>query len=391
MMEDRETTTTTPEKEEEEEEFASRFSSPRRSLKPWSWLFVLSIPTILALMCVWYWQLALVSMTLMLPSGRLFWWWRENRQYAGPLDHVISSYAQGFYVIFVIANVSAFVAFSIAFAVLETAASLVSDSASLHLLVMGCSFAAWVLTEEAWKVTFAFWAKQRRTHVIGDRNRETKAWVSAATATAFGYATSQSILFVIFFTAILSENGISASELRSLFLNGVLFGAISQPLSILTSHLIGLELTRDATPIQAIKWPAAARCAYVFQFFFWIAVFYSVLLRRPAPLSSHSPSPSSTTSSTNAFSPSKNSSLSSTCPKPHASVAISVSPSSIPMTTTTAPTTPTILPRASTSSSTAAVLLLLLLLILRRRSRQPTRSPSSPTTKPLPPTSSSSR
>lgn len=266
-----------------DEEEPTAVGGERRDLKPWSWLFLISIPVILILMFTWYWQFAVVSIFLFLPTLRLFWWWRENQQYAGPLDHVVSSYAQGFYLIFAVSNVSAIVAFVLAQVLLVWLFVIFSGGTwngrgeAINSLIEGGSWAAWVLTEECWKATFAFWAKERRAHVIGERNRETKAWVSAATATAFGYATSQSILFVCVFTAILAKDGkVTMEELGSLFLLAFIFGAVSQPLSILCSYLVGLELTRDTPPNQALRWPAAIRMAYVFQFFLWLAVFGSV-------------------------------------------------------------------------------------------------------------------
>ena len=147
-----------------------------------------------------------------------------------------------------------------------------SGRGALGWLVEGASWSAWVVCEEAWKVAFAAHAKQRRAHVIGEHNRNTKAWVLASTATAFGYATSQSILFCFLFTTLVSADGrVSLIELGWLVLYGLLFGAISQPLSILTSYLAGLELTRETAPAAALAWPALLRVAYVFQFFFWIA------------------------------------------------------------------------------------------------------------------------
>mmetsp|Transcript_9482 Transcript_9482/g.30973 ORF Transcript_9482/g.30973 Transcript_9482/m.30973 type:complete len:408 (+) Transcript_9482:100-1323(+) len=253
-----------------------------RALKPWSLLFCACLPLALMLSFLWYWQFALIAMVLCgVPTLRLFLWWKKNEDFAGPLDHVVSSFAQGFVVIFAAANASAAVGWLVTWLFLEFFFRIISAGAydgggPLGLLIMGCAWSTWVTIEEMWKVSFARWQKQRRAHVVRDP-RETKAWISAATATAFGYATSQSVLFACLFAALLgADNKITWTEFGWLAVFAVAFGALSMPLTILTSYLIGLELTRDSPPATAIKWPVGLRVSYVFQFFLWYAAFRPV-------------------------------------------------------------------------------------------------------------------
>mmetsp|Transcript_6809 Transcript_6809/g.9528 ORF Transcript_6809/g.9528 Transcript_6809/m.9528 type:complete len:409 (-) Transcript_6809:34-1260(-) len=249
-----------------------------RQLKPWSWLFLFTLPIILILMAVWYWQFAFISFLISLPSVRLYFWWYRNQEFAGPLDHLVSSYAQGFYLIFAVSNLSASLAFIATNATLRWLATVligndIGGNRYLKTLIEGAAWSAWVIVEEAWKVSFASWAKRRRAHVHLNP-RETKAWVSAATATAFGYATSQSILFVCVFTALFAvDDKISWTEFGWLLLYAFIFGAVAMPLSVLASYLAGLELTRATHPLLALIWPAGLRVAYVFQFFFWFTIF----------------------------------------------------------------------------------------------------------------------
>ena len=66
-----------------------------KKFKPWTIGFVALLPLILLLMWVWHWQFMFVTLLLFMPSARLATWWRANRHVC-PLDHVLSSYAQGF-------------------------------------------------------------------------------------------------------------------------------------------------------------------------------------------------------------------------------------------------------------------------------------------------------
>ena len=252
--------------QEEEEEDQNLF---RRRLKPWSWLFLGSLPVVFGLMFLWYWQFAVVSLMLFaLPSLRLFLWWRKNESFAGPLDHLISSFAQGFYLVFFVANVSASIAYISVFLILSTFIPNV-------LIVSGFAWSSWVALEEVWKAYFAAYQKNRRQHTVSKNSG--KAWVSAATATTFGYATSQSILFACVFAAVLGSDGkVTNKEFGDLVLFAYLFGLLTMPLTILTSYLIGLELTRDTPHLTAIRWPVCLRVLYVFQFFFWFAIFATV-------------------------------------------------------------------------------------------------------------------
>jgi len=246
-----------------------------RKLKPWSWTFLASLPVVFALMCLWYWQFALVSVFLFaLPSARLYAWWARNKDFAGPLDHLVSSYAQGFYLVFFVASVCAVFAFVVTISILGVFVALAGDSTFASLLVVGLGWIAWVCVEELWKVTFSYWQKKRRVHVVRDP-RQTKAWVVAATATAFGYATSQSILFTCAFAAIEAiDKKITDAELGYLFLFAFIFGSLSMPMTILTSYLQGLELTKDDSSfVRIVAWPVLLRSLYVFQFYFWVAVF----------------------------------------------------------------------------------------------------------------------
>ena len=128
-----------------------------RSLKPWSALFAFAyLPLILILMTVWFWQCMFISLLILAPSLRLLFWWRRNSRYC-PLDHLVSSYAQGFVVIFLCVDVSGLVAFVMASSILFV----LCDAGFCLFFVDAVRFSMWVAIEEAWKLGFAMCARAR--------------------------------------------------------------------------------------------------------------------------------------------------------------------------------------------------------------------------------------
>merc|ERR1711916_316707 len=72
-------------------------------------LFLVSLVVVFLLFGLWHWEAPLIAILLVSPSSRLVFWWKNNMHVA-PLDHILASYAQGFWVLVVVGTFSAFIA-----------------------------------------------------------------------------------------------------------------------------------------------------------------------------------------------------------------------------------------------------------------------------------------
>ena len=202
-----------------------------KKLKPWTILFLALLPTILILIWSWHWQFFIVTLLLFLPTARLGAWWLANRHVC-PLDHVLSSYAQGFVGLTICAMGPGIVAF---FIVLVT---------SIPFFSLIAAFAAWVFVEEIMCVMFTRLSKRLRRHRVGAAGTATKAWAIFSTASSVGFATAQIILaMMIVFLIDASDHKISNGETGWLFMMVLIFAFFWMPMRIITSYLVGLELT----------------------------------------------------------------------------------------------------------------------------------------------------
>ena len=57
----------------------------------------------------WHWEYTISSFALLVPTARLVWWWLKHQD-VSTLDHLVYSYALGFYPVFVIASGVAYTA-----------------------------------------------------------------------------------------------------------------------------------------------------------------------------------------------------------------------------------------------------------------------------------------
>lgn len=298
-------------------------------LKPWTAGGCLALFVVAILMASWHWQLLLVFLMLLIPTlGQLLRWWRLHPEYC-PLDHVLSSYFHGLFVLGVLAMGSAFVAsfvcvilasplFTIFFLSKKTA--IVGEL--LFALVRWSSFC---FVEEIWLLSTLRRFKRRRQHRVGGGDgsaRAQRAYALYSSASAVGYATSQCVLLTVIVTAAMEghsvfetsqekrgqDSAITLHETLALAGLALFFAWFWLPLRLAASHLNVLELARRPEHpddpsvcfplpkdlvqthhsvssfsrlalkqrllhlLDIIKWSWGLRTAHIFQFIFWFEV-----------------------------------------------------------------------------------------------------------------------
>lgn len=76
--------------------------------------FLVSLVVLFFLFGLWHWEALLIALlVVLLPSSRLIFWWKRNMHVA-PLDHILASYAQGFWVLVIVGTFSGLIAAHIA-------------------------------------------------------------------------------------------------------------------------------------------------------------------------------------------------------------------------------------------------------------------------------------
>jgi hypothetical protein len=70
------------------------------------------------LFLVYHWQMFFCCLLLLLPSARLLWWWFKQGHRVCRLDYLISSYAQGFWVLLLLGTGCGFLAWTVASVIL---------------------------------------------------------------------------------------------------------------------------------------------------------------------------------------------------------------------------------------------------------------------------------
>ena len=248
-------------------------------LKPWTYAQLALLVLILFLFLTWHWQLVLVVLALLIPTlGKLLMWWQKNPERC-PLDHVLSSYCLGLFVLAVPAMATALIAFVLAFWILVIIffSLPLPDALSLLLVFLGC-WGVFCLIEDLWHVSALRRQNRRRAHHHRGPTAQRKAGAAYAAATAVGYATAQCVALTCIVTAFM--DGHSAFELHDerrhskygtitpnegffLFVLALIFTWYWLPLRLLCSHLLALEVARnDAAAQQAgnAQPPACCSC-----------------------------------------------------------------------------------------------------------------------------------
>lgn len=102
--------------------------------------------------------------------------------------------------------------------------------------------------EELWKALFVRWDRLRRQHRVGG---SAKAHAVSALSLGLGYATAQSILFVVLITAILENNvrdpneeALSGAEFVAMVFWSLFFGVVTMPLNLMGTYLSGLAIAK---------------------------------------------------------------------------------------------------------------------------------------------------
>jgi len=237
-------------------------------LKPRTYAQLALLVLILFLFLYWHWQLVLVVLALLIPTlGKLLTWWQKHPERC-PLDHVLSSYCLGLFVLAVPAMATALIAFVLTFWILVIIffSLPLPDALSLLLVVLGC-WGVFCLIEDLWHVSFLRRQNRARAHHHRGPTAQRKAGVAYAAATAVGYATAQCVALTCIVTAFMdghsyfewgserrhSEKGdITKTEGVFLFFFALIFTWYWLPLRLMCSHLLALEVARsDAAAQQA--------------------------------------------------------------------------------------------------------------------------------------------
>ena len=245
-------------------------------LKPWTYAQLALLVLILFLFLYWHWQLVLVVLALLIPTlGKLLTWWQKHPERC-PLDHVLSSYCLGLFVLAVPAMAPALIAFVLTFWILVIIffSLPLPDALSLLLVVLGC-WGVFCLIEDLWHVSALRRQNRRRAHHHRGPTAQRKAGAAYAAATAVGYATAQCVALTCIVTAFM--DGHSAFELPDerrhskfgtitpnegffLFVLALIFTWYWLPLRLMCSHLLALEVARsDAAASKAAGGAAATR------------------------------------------------------------------------------------------------------------------------------------
>jgi len=102
--------------------------------------------------------------------------------------------------------------------------------------------------EELWKALFVRWDRLRRQHRVG---ASAKAHAVSALSLALGYATAQSLLFVVLITAILENNvrdpneeALSGAEFVAMVFWSLFFGVVTMPLNLMGTYLTGIAISK---------------------------------------------------------------------------------------------------------------------------------------------------
>jgi hypothetical protein len=161
--------------------------------------------------------------------------------------------------------------------------------------------------EELWKALFVRWDRLRRQHRVG---ATAKAHAVSALALALGYATAQSLLFVVVVTAILENNArdspneeaLSGAEFGWMVFWSLFFGVVTMPLNLMGTYLTGIAIAKAGEDsgeccccpgagaccdtavcgfppsgepgvrafLRLLRWPLLLRTLLVTQFMLWI-------------------------------------------------------------------------------------------------------------------------
>ncbi len=173
-------------------------------LKPRTYAQLALLVLILFLFLYWHWQLVLVVLALLIPTlGKLLTWWQKHPERC-PLDHVLSSYCLGLFVLAVPAMATALIAFVLTFWILVIIffSLPLPDALSLLLVVLGC-WGVFCLIEDLWHVSFLRRQNRARAHHHRGPTAQRKAGVAYAAATAVGYATAQCVALTCIVTAFM--------------------------------------------------------------------------------------------------------------------------------------------------------------------------------------------
>jgi len=103
----------------------------------------------------YHWQMMIIGLVLMLPSARLVLWWVRQGSSVAPLDYIVSSFAQGFWFLTVIATGSALLAWLLASLLLYIIFLGVFGAGSYYAWFWFFELLRWGLfcfVEEIWKV-----------------------------------------------------------------------------------------------------------------------------------------------------------------------------------------------------------------------------------------------
>mmetsp|Transcript_10079 Transcript_10079/g.26114 ORF Transcript_10079/g.26114 Transcript_10079/m.26114 type:complete len:584 (-) Transcript_10079:424-2175(-) len=284
----------------------------RRLFKPLTVAFLSSYPVLLIAALAWRWQFGVVMLLLVLPPKLLLMqWWRAS-SHVCPLEHVLSSFGQGFWVLATLAVATGLPFYHFTQGVSQVVLYLLGFSPIyVYLFSMLAGFGAFILVEELWKLNFARWAMYKRQHRLGGSSA--KGFVVAAVSTSLGHACAISALLslVVSWTMVrMAEmaraqaeaygDGVyvadtpSDIELEWLIWWAFVFAGVSMPLNVVCSYEVALRLSlltpaqlrieRGLRPsdarsptlcapaelVRIVAWPAVGRTLFAAQVPLWL-------------------------------------------------------------------------------------------------------------------------
>lgn len=290
-----------------------RAEKPERKLfKPLTFAFLASYPALVLGSLLWRWQFGVVALLLLLPPKLLLLQWWRGSAHACPLEHVLSSFGQGFWLLAGIAVASGLPAFELTRGVVEV---LLFSAGLPSLYVYVCSllagFGAFIAVEEVWKLNFARWAMYKRQHRLGPASA--KGFAIATVATSLGHACAISLLLSLYVSWLMVHMAaVARDEARGagarayadaipdidfdwLVFWAFVFAGVAMPLNVACAYEVALRLSAlgarelriergpradgvgvgpslcaPAALLRVLAWPVAGRTLFLAQVPLWL-------------------------------------------------------------------------------------------------------------------------
>eukprot|EP00614_Pseudopedinella_elastica_P007164 CAMPEP_0172611494 /NCGR_PEP_ID=MMETSP1068-20121228/31164_1 /TAXON_ID=35684 /ORGANISM="Pseudopedinella elastica, Strain CCMP716" /LENGTH=555 /DNA_ID=CAMNT_0013415477 /DNA_START=69 /DNA_END=1736 /DNA_ORIENTATION=+ len=235
------------------ETYLKCFEFVKNDLKPMSQFMLISVVVVLLFFLTWHWQMFFCALVLLLPTVRLYGWWYGQGHRVIPLDFIISSYAQGFWILIMLGTGLAFVTWIVASVFLYGIFGMMfgfETMLSWFWLVEFLRWGTFCAVEEILKAQFVRFDRIRRQHRVGP---SAKAHGVSALSLGLGYASAQVLLFMMLVTEILANNGgphaqkeqrIKFDEFGWMVFWSLFFGLVTMPLNLMATYMVGISVSK---------------------------------------------------------------------------------------------------------------------------------------------------